>query len=82
MDTSLLPPNQSDSPETGVTIKALRGNWLPTAFAPIAVALDDNIVAFDPESATLVTQDRLGTNDSYVVWSSATDADVSAPTSC
>ena len=64
-----------------VTIKALRGNWLPTAFAPIAVALDDNTVAFDPDSATLVSEDRLGKNDSYVVWSSATEADVSAPTS-
>jgi transglutaminase-like putative cysteine protease len=64
-----------------VTIKALRGNWLPTAFAPVAVALDDNTVVFDPGSATLVTKDRLGKNDRYVVWSSANEADVSAPTS-
>ncbi|MEO5842148.1 MAG: DUF3488 and transglutaminase-like domain-containing protein [Acidimicrobiales bacterium] len=64
-----------------ITIKALRGNWLPTALAPIAVALDDNTVVFDPDSATLVTEDRLGKNDRYVVWSNAAEADMTAPTS-
>ena len=64
-----------------ITIKALRGNWLPTALAPVAVQLDDNTVVFDRDSATLVTQDRLGKGDRYVVWSSATDADLTAPTS-
>ncbi|MEO8695353.1 MAG: DUF3488 and transglutaminase-like domain-containing protein [Acidimicrobiales bacterium] len=64
-----------------ITIKALRGKWLPTAFAPIAVSLDDNSVVFDPDSATLRTADRLGKNDRYVVWSNASEADVAAPTS-
>jgi transglutaminase-like putative cysteine protease len=64
-----------------ITIKALRGNWLPTAFAPIAVSIDDNTVVFDPDTATLRTEDRLGKNDRYVVWSNASEADGSAPTS-
>ena len=64
-----------------ITIKALRGNWLPTPFAPVAVQLDGNNAVFDPDSATLVSADRLGKGDTYVVWSSSTDADVSAPTS-
>ncbi|HUP74936.1 MAG TPA: DUF3488 and transglutaminase-like domain-containing protein [Acidimicrobiales bacterium] len=68
-----------------VTIKALRGNWLPAALGPVALSIEDNIedntVVFDPDSATLVTEDRLGNNDSYVVWSNAAEADLTAPTS-
>ena len=77
----VLPTQASDAAQRQVvTIKALRGYWLPSAFGPVAVQLDDNSVVFDPDSATLVSDDRLGKGDSYVVWSSSTDADVSAAT--
>jgi transglutaminase-like putative cysteine protease len=76
-----LPTTATDAAREVVTIKALRGNWLPTPFAPVAVQLKGNTAVFDPGSATLVSADRLGKGDTYVVWSSATGADVSAPTS-
>ena len=63
-----------------ITIKALRGNWLPTPFAPVSVQIAGNDAVFEPDSATLVSTDRLGKGDSYTVWSSPTAAAVAAPT--
>jgi transglutaminase-like putative cysteine protease len=64
-----------------VTIKALRGNWLPAALGPVALSIEDNTVVFDPDSATLVAEERLGNNDRYVVWSNAAEADLTPPIS-
>ena len=59
--------------EQTFTIEALAAIWLPSAFEPRSLQIDDATVRYDEESSTLIVDDSLDDSDSleYVVTSAS-----------